>query len=414
MLGSLKPSREQKPSCPEPGDWNTVVDSPKKIKLKELNRCLDVKPPVYLDYNATTPVDKRVLSRMLPYFSERFGNAASRDHSFGWDAAEAVDEARDHVAALINAQPREIVFTSGATESIIFALQRVTGLRKPCRVITCLTEHEAVLETCRALEMSGSIQIDYLPVDCSGRIQSHALATCLKREAAALALMIGNNEIGSIHPLREAASIAHGRNVCVFSDITQAVGKIPVDVYAEGVDLAAFSAHKIYGPKGIGALFARGGGEERGFRVGTLNVPGIVGFGEACRLAKQELQVEAERIEKLRDKLEQTLLAQIPEVWINGDKNDRLPNTSNIGFRGVDARTLIRDMHDVAVSTRSACTSGSAGPSHVLKAIGLNDDEAYSCIRFSLGRFTTEENIDYALERVIASVRKVRQTLVTV
>ena len=372
-----------------------------------------MKPPIYLDYNATTPVDERVLSRMLPYFSEGFGNPASRDHSYGWDAAEAVDEARDHVAALINAQPQEIVFTSGATESISCALQRVTGLRRPGRLITCLTEHEAVLETCRALEMSGAIQIDYLPVDSSGRIQSQALTTCLELEASVLALMIGNNEIGSIHPLREAASIAHGRNVCVFSDITQAVGKIPVDVYADGIDLASFSAHKIYGPKGIGALFTRGGGLERHSRAGTLNVPGIVGFGEACRLAKRELQGEAERIEKLRDKLEQTLSAEIPEVWINGDKQDRLPNTSNIGFRGVDARTLIRDMNDIAVSTRSACTSGSAGPSHVLKAIGLTDDEAYSCIRFSLGRFTTEEDIGYALERVIASVKKLRQTLAT-
>ena len=399
--------------CPGARSKQPVVGNPRKIKVKELNRRLDMKPPIYLDYNATTPVDERVLYRMLPYFSQRFGNAASRDHSFGWDAAEAVDEARDHVAALINAQPQEIFFTSGATESISCALQRVTGLRKPCRLITCLTEHEAVLETCRGLEMSGAIQIDYLPVDGSGRIQTRALATCVGLEAAVLALMIGNNEIGSIHPLREAASIAHARNVCVFSDITQAVGKIPVDVYADGIDLAAFSAHKIYGPKGVGALFIRGGGQERGSRPGTLNVPGIVGFGEACRLAKRELQDEAKRINKLRDKLEQTLVAELQDVWINGDKQDRLPNTSNIGFRGVDARTLIRDLNDIAVSTRSACSSGSAGPSHVLKAIGLTDDEAYSCIRFSLGRFTTEEDIDYALERVIASVKKLRQTLAT-
>jgi cysteine desulfurase len=373
-----------------------------------------MKPPIYLDYNATTPVDERVLYRMLPYFSERFGNAASRDHSFGWDAAEAVDEARDHVAALINAQPQEIFFTNGATESISCALRRVTGLSKRGRLITCLTEHEAVLETCRALEMNGAIQIDYLPVDGSGRIQSRALTTCLELEAAMLALMIGNNEIGTVHPLREVASIAHTRNACVFSDITQAVGKIPIDVYAEGIDMAVFSAHKIYGPKGIGALFIRGGEWERAPSSGTINVPGIVGFGEACRLAKQELQCEAERIEKMRDKLEQTLMSEIPEVWVNGDKQDRLPNTSNIGFRGVDARTLIRDMNDIAVSTRSACTSGSAGPSHVLKAIGLTDDEANSCIRFSLGRFTTEADIDYVLDRVIASVNKLRQTLATV
>ena len=272
-----------------------------------------------------------------------------------------------------------------------------------------MAEHEAVLGACRALETSDAVQVYYLPVDSSGSIPSRALETCLELEAAALALMIGNNEIGSIHPLREAASIARARNVCVFSDITQAVGKIPVDVHAEGIDLAAFSAHKIYGPKGIGALFIRDSGQERGSRTGTLNVPGIVGFGEACRLAKHELADEAQRSEKLRDKLEQGLLAELPDVWINGDRRNRLPNTSNIGFRGVDARTLIRDMHDVAVSTRSACSSGSAGPSHVLKAIGLTDDEAYSCVRFSLGRFTTKEEIDYAVENVITSVKKLRR-----
>jgi cysteine desulfurase len=368
-----------------------------------------MQPPVYLDYNATTPVDERVLTRMLPFFSERFGNVASRDHAFGWDAAEAVEEAREYVADLINAKPQEIVFTSGATESISCALRRVTGLKRPCRLITCLTEHEAVLKSCRALEMSGAIRTEYLPVDDSGRVQSYTLDACLEPEASVLALMRANNETGSIHPIREATSIAHARDVCVFSDITQAVGKIPVDVYAEGIDLAAFSAHKIYGPKGIGALFIRGGGLERDRRPGTLNVPGIVGFGEACRLAKRELEGEAERIVKLRDKLERSLLGELSEVWINGDKQDRLPNTSNIGFRGVDSRTLIRDMTDIAVSTRSACSSGSSGPSHVLKAIGLTDNEAYSCIRFSLGRFTTEEEIDYTLERVISSVRKLRR-----
>jgi cysteine desulfurase len=370
-----------------------------------------VKHPIYLDYNATTPVDERVLTRMLPYFSEQFGNAASREHAFGWDAAEAVEEARDHVAALINAQPQEIVFTSGATESISCALYRVTQLREPCRLVTCLTEHDAVLGTCRALETCNSIEIDYLAVDRSGRIQEQALAACLEPEAAVLALMFSNNEIGSIHPIRELTSIAHARNITVFSDVTQAVGKIPVDVYAEGIDLAAFSAHKIYGPKGIGALFIRGGEQEGGSKTGTLNVPGIVGFGEACRLAKLELRAESERTKQLRDKVEGTLLAELPDIWINGNTKDRLPNTSNIGFRGVDARTLIRDMHDVAVSTRSACSSGSAGPSHVLKAIGLTDEEAYSSIRFSLGRFTTEEEIDYAIEKVIASVKKLRRNL---
>jgi cysteine desulfurase len=372
-----------------------------------------MKPLVYLDNNATTPVDGRVLTRMLPYFSERFGNAASRDHPFGWDAAEAVEEARSHIANLINAQPQEIIFTSGATESIRCALKRATTVKKTSRLITCLTEHEAVLETCRTLEKRGLIQADYLPVDGAGRVESHALARYLESGAALLALMTGNNEIGTIHPLREAASIAHASGVCVFSDLTQAVCRVPVDVYAEGIDLAAFSAHKIYGPKGIGAFFIRGGAKERNLRSGTLNVPGIVGFGEASRIAKEEMNEEAQRVGRLRDRLEQVIVGELADTWINGDKQSRLPNTTNIGFRNVDARTLIRDMHDIAVSTRSACSSGSTGPSHVLKAIGLTDDEAYSCIRFSLGRFTTEEEIDYTIEKVIASVRKLRKNLAT-
>jgi cysteine desulfurase len=375
-----------------------------------------MKPLVYLDNNATTPVDGRVLTRMLPYFSERFGNAASRDHPFGWDAAEAVEEARSHIANLINAQPQEIIFTSGATEGIRCALKRATTVKNTSRLITCLTEHEAVLETCRTLEKRGLIQADCLPVDGAGRVESHALARCLEPGAALLALMAGNNEIGTIHPLREAVSIAHASGVCVFSDLTQAVGRVPVDVYAEDVDLATFSAHKIYGPKGIGALFIRGGAKERNLRSGTLNVPGIVGFGEACRIAKEEMKEEAQRVGGLRDKLEQVIVRELADTWINGDQQSRLPNTTNIGFRNVDARTLIRDMHDIAVSTRSACSSGSSGstgPSHVLKAIGLTDDEAYSCIRFSLGRFTTEEEIDYTIEKLIASVRKLRKNLAT-
>jgi cysteine desulfurase len=256
-----------------------------------------------------------------------------------------------------------------------------------------------------------------------GRVQSETLVAKFEAERAVVALMLGNDEIGNIHPVREIAAIAHNLDCVVFSDITQAVGKIAVDVRAEGIDLAAFSAHKLYGPKGVGALFIRagdpkvdlqalivGGGQERGLRAGTLNVPGIVGFGEACRIAKWEMKDETERVRKLRDKLENTLLTELPDTWINGDKKNRLPNTINIGFRVVDGRTLIRDMHDIAVSTRSACSSGSAGPSHVLKAMGLPDDEAYSCIRFSPGRFTTEEEIDYTIEKVISSVRKLRKT----
>jgi cysteine desulfurase len=383
-----------------------------------------MKLPIFLDYNSTTPVDERVSSRMWPYFSERFGNSASRDHAFGWDAADAVEEARGYVAELINAQPCEIIFTSGATESISCGLRGIAGFRKPCCLITCPTEHESVLETSRALELAGNTEIRLLPVDPLGKVQKETLLTHLEVERAVVALMLGNNEIGNILPIHEIAVIAHDRDCVVFSDVTQAVGKITVDIRAEGIDLAAFSAHKFYGPKGVGALFIRagqsnvnlealivGGGQERGLRAGTLNVPGIVGFGETCRIAKQEMKEEAERVRKLRDKLENALLSELPDVWINGDKQDRLPNTSNIGFRGVEARTLIRDMHDIAVSTRSACSSGSAGPSHVLKAIGLTDAEAYSCIRFSLGRFTTEEEIDYTIEKVISSVRKLRKSV---
>jgi cysteine desulfurase len=380
-----------------------------------------MKWPIFLDYNSTTPVDERVLVRMLPYFSDQFGNSASRDHAFGWDAAEAVEEARGHVAELINAQPWEIIFTSGATESISCALHGIAGLRKPCCLITCSSEHESVLETSRALELTGNTETRVLPVDRLGQVQKQTLITHLEVERAVIALMLGNNEIGNILSMREIAVIAHNRDSVVFSDITQAVGKMTVDVRAEGIDLAAFSAHKFYGPKGVGALFIRagqskveleplivGGGQEGGLRAGTLNVPGIVGFGEACRIAKQETKGEAERVRKLRDKLENGLLSELPNIWINGDKQNRLPNTSSIGFRGVEARTLIRDMHDIAVSTRSACSSGSPGPSHVLKAIGLTDDEAYSCIRFSLGRFTTDEEIDYTIGKVISSVTKLR------
>ena len=333
-----------------------------------------MKLPIFMDYNSTTPVDERVLTRMLPYFSGLFGNAASRDHAFGWDAAEAVEEARGYVAELINAQPREIIFTGGAAEAISLALRGIFGLRVPRRLITCSTEHESVLETCRAMQLAGIAQTRLLSVDRLGHVQGETLVRDVEAERAVVALMLGNNEIGNIHPVRDIAASAHSRDCVFFSDITQAVGKITVDVSAMGIDAAAFSAHKLYGPKGVGALFFRagqskvdleplivGGGQERGLRAGTLNVSGIVGFGEACRIAKREMKHEAERVGKLRNKLENELLTELPDIWINGDKENRLPNTVNIGFGGVDGRTLIRDMHDIAVSMRSACSSGSAG-----------------------------------------------------
>ena len=380
---------------------------------------------IYVDHNATTQIDPRVLAKMQAFLGAAYGNASSRDHAFGWDAAEAVEEARFQVADLMGAQPGEIVFTSGATEASNWAIKGFTQSRKNSlpAIVTCVTEHPAVLETCRQVKKCLGIKTDYLPVNKAAKLNlglSHEVVKAAGK--GLLALSMANNEIGTIHPVGRLAEMAHQSGGLVFIDLAQAVGKIPVDVRAERIDLGALSAHKLYGPKGVGALFIRsgepaielepqivGGGQEGGLRGGTLNVPGIVGFGEACRIAKLEMMEDNARIGKLRDKLESTLLAQLPDIWINGHRENRLSNTSNIGFRGVDARTLIRDMHDIAVSTKSACSSGDPSPSHVLKAIGLTDDEAYSCIRFSLGRFTTEEEINYTIEKVIASVRKLRR-----
>jgi cysteine desulfurase len=380
--------------------------------------------PLFLDFNATTPVDKRVLSIMQPFFCEKFGSAESRDHAYGWNAAEAVEEARLHAADLIHAKPTEIIFTEGATESINLGLKGIACLGRPPRatIASAVVEHEAVIETCRQLQRLTRTQVHLLPVDRFGNIDLVEWEDQIASLRPTLvSLMFANNEIGNINPVGEVARMAHDVGALFFTDATQALGKIPVDVPAEGIDLAAFSAHKVYGPKGVGALFIRsgspkielepllaGGGQERGLRSGTLNVPGIVGFGEACRIAQLEMQADAERMRRLRDKLEQSLLRELPDVFINGNPHNRLPNTTNLAFAGVDARTLIRDMHIVAVSTRSACSSGAPGPSHVLKALGLSDDLAYSSIRFSLGRFTMEEEIDRAIELVTSSVRKLR------
>ncbi len=378
---------------------------------------------MYIDYNSTTAVDNRVTEKIMLQFTRNWGNASSREHTFGWDAAEAVEEARGHAADLISARPNEIIFTGSATESINCALRGLVQEASAKQVIACATEHEAVIETCRRICASWDMRFAILPADRSGRIDPNAVTEgCNAGQTAFVSLMLANNEIGTIHPIRRFAEAAHTTGAFFFSDLTQAAGKIPINVRELGIDLAAFSAHKLYGPKGVGALFIRGGepeikleplivggGQERGLRAGTLNVPGIVGFGEACRIAKLEMAGDNARIGKLRDTLESALLAELPDIWINGDRENRLSNTSNIGFRGLDARTLIRDMHDIAVSTKSACSSGDPSPSHVLKAIGLTDDEAYSCIRFSLGRFTTEQEIDYAIGKVIASVKKLRR-----
>jgi cysteine desulfurase len=378
--------------------------------------------PIYLDHNATTPLDNRVGDRMRPFFRDRYGNAASRDHAFGWDAAEAVERARDEVAALINATSREIIFTSSATESINWALKGLApAADRRARVITCATEHASVLETCRQMGRLAHLRSTVLAVSSTGAIDLAALADAVRPGYAGLvAIMAANNEIGTIHPIRDIARIAHDAGALLFSDLTQAVGRLPVDIRADEIDVAAFSAHKLYGPKGVGALYVRGdrqialepliagGSEEKGMRAGTLNVPGIVGFGEACRLARIEMREEGARVRRMRDRLESTLAAELSRTWVNGDADNRLPNTTNIGFSGINARALIRDMHDIAVSTRSACASGDEGPSHVLLAIGLGADDAHSCLRFSLGRFNTESEITYAIDKVLQSARRLR------
>lgn len=379
--------------------------------------------PVYLDYNATTPCDARVVETMLPYFSQHFGNAASRNHIFGWQAEEAVKYAREQVAALIGADTSEIVFTSGATEAGNLALKGVYEMyaSKGHHIITCAIEHKAVLDTCKHLEKLGA-NITYLPVKENGLIDLQDLEAAIQPTTILIAIMYANNEIGTIMPVQEISSIARKHNVLFFSDATQAVGKLPVDVNRDGIDLMAFSAHKMYGPKGVGALYVRrknprvrlaaqidGGGHEKGMRSGTLNVPGIVGLGKACELCRNEMQKDAERLNRLRDKLE-TALLQLEEVQANGDTTHRLPHVSNISFKHVEAEALLTGFHkEIALSSGSACTSASIEPSYVLKALGLSDDMAHSSLRFSLGRFTTEEEIDYTIERVSKAVQNLRE-----
>jgi cysteine desulfurase len=377
--------------------------------------------PIYLDHNATTPCDPRVVEAMVPYFTKAFGNAASRNHSFGWQAEEAVDYAREQVAKLIGAEPKEIIFTSGATEADNLALKGViemyAGKSNPANggtghIITCNIEHKAVLDTCRHLEKEGA-EVTYLKVKDNGLINPDELEAAIKPNTILIAIMYANNEIGAIMPMKEISAIAKKKGILVFSDATQAVGKIPVDVNKEGIDLMAFSAHKMYGPKGAGALYVRrknprvkitaqidGGGHERGIRSGTLNVPGIVGFGKACETCLHEMDEETARVSKLRDKLEKAFL-QMEEVYVNGDRVHRLPNVTNVSFKQVDGNNLLVAItRNIAVSSGSACMSATLEPSYVLKALGLSDDLAHSSIRFSLGRFTTEEQIDYTIEQV--------------
>jgi cysteine desulfurase len=360
---------------------------------------------------------------MLPYFTDHFGNAASRNHPFGWAAEEAVDYAREQVASLIGADPKEIIFTSGATEADNLGIKGVFEMyaSKGNHIITCTTEHKAVLDTCKHLEKLGA-QVTYLEVLPDGMIDLDALEKAITDKTILIAIMYGNNEIGVVQPVKEISAIARKHNVLFFTDGTQAVGKIPVDVIADGIDLMAFTAHKMYGPKGIGALYVRrknprvkvtaqmdGGGHERSMRSGTLNVPGIVGFGKAAELCKQEMAAEAARLSILRDKLENALL-QLEEAYLNGHKENRLPHTTNISFKHVEGEGLLMGFNkNIALSSGSACTSASLEPSYVLKALGLGDDLAHSSLRFGLGRFTTEEQIDYTIKAISDTVNKLRE-----
>lgn len=381
-----------------------------------------VKLPIYLDNSATTPVDPRVMDIMIPYFTEKFGNAASRSHPFGWVAEEAVDYAREQVAKLINADPKEIIFTSGSTEANNLALKGVFEMyaEKGNHIITCTTEHKCILDTGKHIEKSGG-EITYLQVDDEGMIDLKALEAAITPKTILISIMYANNEIGVIHPIKEIAAIAKKHNVLFHTDATQAAGKVPIDVQAEGIHLLSMSAHKMYGPKGIGCLFVRrknprvkvtaqidGGGHERGMRSGTLPVPSIVGFGAACEIARNEMFNDAARLSKLRDKLENALL-ELEEAFVNGNRQHRLPHITNISFKYVEGEGLMMGFNkDIAVSSGSACTSASLEPSYVLKALGLGDDLAHSSIRFSLGRFTTEEQIDYTIDRVTKAVLKMR------
>jgi cysteine desulfurase len=382
-----------------------------------------LKLPIYLDNNATTPMDPRVLEAMIPYFTEHFGNAASRNHPFGWEAEEAVDYAREQIAKLVGADPKEIIFTSGATEGDNLGIKGVYEMyaSKGNHIITCTTEHKAVLDTCKHIERSGG-EVTYLEVKADGLVDLKELEAAIRPTTILIAIMYANNEIGVIQPVKEISTIAKKHGILYFSDAVQAVGKIPVDVNRDGIDIMAFTAHKMYGPKGIGALYVRrknprvkvtaqmdGGGHERGMRSGTLNVPGIVGFGKACELARLEMADDAVRLSKLRDKLE-TSLMQLEEAYVNGNREHRLPHVSNISFKYVEGEGLLMGFNkNIALSSGSACTSASLEPSYVLKALGLGDDLAHSSLRFGLGRFTTEEQIDYTINAVSTTVLKLRE-----
>jgi len=382
-----------------------------------------VKLPIYMDNHATTPIDPRVLDAMLPYFTDKFGNAASRNHSFGWSAEEAVENARQQVASLINATAKEIIFTSGATESDNLMIKGVAEMyrEKGNHIITQAIEHKAVLDTCKNLEKHG-FEVTYLPVERDGRVDPEAVRKAIKPTTILISIMYANNEIGVINPIAEIGKLAKEHGIIFAADGVQAVGKVPVDVQKDNIDLLAISAHKIYGPKGVGALYVRrrnprvqlsalidGGGHERGMRSGTLNVPGIVGLGKACEVCQQEMAQEGERLRGLRERLRKGLEAKLDEVFINGSMEHRLPNNLNMSFAYVEGESLLMGINDVAVSSGSACTSATLEPSYVLKALGVGEDLAHTSIRFGLGRFTTQEEVDYVIDKMVQVVTKLRE-----
>ena len=387
-----------------------------------------MKLPVYLDYNATTPLDPRVLEAMLPYLTDKFGNAASRNHIYGWEAEEAVERARQQVASVIGAGTKEIVFTSGATESDNVAIKGVVemygrrdGPDRKDHIITQVTEHKAVIDTCTYLQQQGW-DVTFLPVDRAGSIDLEELSQAMTDRTLLVTIMHGNNEIGTLQPIGAIGRLCKQRGILFHTDATQSFGKVPIDVEELGVDLLSLSAHKIYGPKGIGCLYVRrrhprvrlaiqmhGGGHERNMRSGTLNVPGIVGLGKAAELSQQTMEEESRRLTELRDRLSENIMGQLEDVTLNGHPVDRLPNTVNLSFAYVEGESLMMEMNDVAVSSGSACTSASLEPSFVLRALGVSDGLAHGSIRFSLGRFTTAEEVDYATARVVSGVRRLRE-----
>jgi cysteine desulfurase len=382
---------------------------------------MSVTLPIYLDYHATTPVDPSVLKAMLPYFCDRFGNAASRSHKFGWDADAAVERAREQAASLIGASGNEIIFTSGATESNNLAIKGALHPHadRPRHVITTAIEHKSVLDTCRSLAAAGC-RVTCLPVDTAGRVDPDDVRRAIAVDTVLVSIMAANNEVGAIQPLAEIGAITRERGVLLHSDAAQAAGKIPLDVKTLGVDLLSFTAHKMYGPKGVGALYIRrrarvalapileGGGQERGLRSGTLNVPGIVGLGRAAEINAAELPVESARLGALRDRLYEALRTKVSGVGLNGSLERRLPHNLSVHFTGVAGESILLAVDDIALSSGSACSSGTVEPSYVLKACGIEDDLALSSIRFGLGRFTTEEEIDYAVEKVSAVIEHLR------